>query len=164
MAVSRIPLAVALLLSMSCGWEEAPPPLPPPPPPALTLAGSGEGCYEHVPGEPGRPSVRHTAPWELPERFYLGRNEIASGVGNAPKATKITQAGTYRAMGHWQRIDDNAIRLTWTNGSEGVQVALRRSSTDGLWRGQTEPFSNMGGVVIRSQAVVVRRVADAACQ
>jgi hypothetical protein len=164
MAVSRILLAIALLFSGICGDEDAPPPLPPPPPPDLILTDSQvEGCYEHVPRTPGEPPMRHVAPWEAPERFYLRRSEI-SIVNNPPKGGKITQTDTYPASGHWQRTDDNAIRLTWTNGAEGIRVTLRRSSTDGWWRGHTEPFSNMGGVVIRNQVVVVRRVADVACQ
>ena len=161
MAVLRLWVAVALLFSISCSREEAPPPLPPPP--DLTHTDTQvAGCYEQVLTKPGEPPMRHAAPWEPPERFYLGRSEI-SIVNNPPGGGRITQANGYRASGDWIRTDDNAIRLKWTHGSEGIQVTLRRSSTDGWWRGQTEPFSNMGGVVIRSQAVVVRRVADAAC-
>ena len=160
MAVLRLRVAVALLFSISCGREEAPPPLPPPPDLAHTDT-QVAGCYEHVPPEQGGPPMRHAAPWEPPERFYLRRAEV-NAVGNL-RGGRITQANTYRGSGDWIRTDDNAIRLTWTNGSEGIRVTLRRSSTDGWWRGQTEPSSNMGGVVIRSQAVVVRRVADAAC-
>ena len=159
MAVFRTLLVIGLLLPVGCRRGEAPPPLPPPP--DITGASTQlTGCYEHVAAS-GEPPVSHRAPFSPPERFSL-TNEL--NLGTDSLGAKIIQPNPYKATGHWERTVGDAIRLTWTNGSEGVRVTLQPSIVDRRWRGQTEGFSNMGGVVVFSHAVVVRRVHDAACR
>jgi hypothetical protein len=160
MAISRGPLVAGVLFSLSCGGPNGLPPLPPRPEFAVTN-NQLSGCYQHVAAATGEPRMSHTAPFTPPERFYL-TNE--ANVGPDKLGKKIVQADSYGASGYWEYTGGDAIRLTWTNGSEGVQVTLHPSFSDRLWRGHTQGFSNMGGVVVFSYAVVVRRVWDGACR
>ena len=158
MALARIPAALALLFSVSCSRVEAPP-APPPPPPDLVLTDNQvAGCYERLPAEREQPS----GPWEPPARFFLTNETDVGPAGNPPRGRKVTQAASYRAWGRWELTDNTAIRVTWTNESDGIRATLRRSSTDGLWRGRTEPFSD-GGLAPPGTEISVRRVSDARC-
>ena len=165
MALARTLVALAVLLVVSCKAEA--PPAPPPPPPSVKLRllrdaerllGESKlpGCYEHVPPERGSPPPRHAAPWEPPDRFYLS-TEAAPG-----DRAKVIQADSYRASGTWRRLDDNTIEISWSTDFQWVRLLLRRSS-DSVWRGRTEPFSD-DGLAPPGAEISVRRVSDAHCE
>lgn len=159
MAVARILGAFALLFFVSCSRVEAPPPPLPPPPDLILTDSQVVGCYERVPAGRGEPS----APWEPPARFFLSNERDVRPVGNPPRGRKVIQAASYRGWGRWERTENTAVRVIWTNEYKGIRLTLRRSSTDGLWRGRTEPFSD-DGLAPPGTEISVRRISDAACE
>ena len=156
MALGRILAALGVLFTFGCSRVEAPP-APPPPPPDLILTDSQiAGCYERVPAATGEPR----APWEPPAWFFLSNEKDVRPEGNPPRGHKVTQPANYRAAGHWERTGNTTIRVTWTTDYHGIRVTLRRGSTDGLWRGRTEPFSD-DGLAPPGTDISVRRVSEA---
>ena len=117
------------------------------------------GCYEQVAAAPGEPPN----PWEPPARFFLSNETDVGPAGNLPRGRRVTQAASYRGRERWERTENTAIRVTWTNEYQGVRVILQRSSTEGLWRGRTEPFSD-DGLAPPGTEISVRRVSDVPCE
>ena len=159
MALGRILVALGVLFTVGCSRVEAPPSPPPPPPDVVLTDTQISGCYERVPAATGEPR----APWEPPAWFILRNEKDVRPEGNPPRGHKVTQAASYRAWGRWERTENTAIRVTWTNEYQGIRVTLRRSSADGLWRGQTEPFSD-DGLAPPGTEISVRQVSDVACE
>jgi hypothetical protein len=168
MAFARILVALAVVFTVRCSWAEAPPAPPPPSAKQRLLAEAQRvlrdthvpGCYEHVPPERSGPQFRHAAPWQPPERFYLSTDFTTDPPGDG---AKVMRADSYRASGTWRRLDDNTIEVSWSTDFAGVRVTLRRSSTDGLWRGRTQPFSD-DGLAPPGTEISVRRVSDVPCE
>ena len=80
-----------------------------------------------------------------------------------PEAGRSSKRLATEPRGRWERTENTAARVIWTNEYKGIRLTLRRSSTDGLWRGRTEPFSD-DGLAPPGTEISVRRISDAACE
>ena len=132
------------------------------------------GCYQQAEQAPVAPRP----PWEPPRSFYLTgdlrivyladcRLELLRNRRTDCRPTawrRARQADNYRADGSWQLTDQNTVDISWSTVFHGIHVTLRRGSTDDLWRGRTEPFSDGGSTVPPGREISVRRVTDAMCE
>jgi hypothetical protein len=55
------------------------------------------------------------------------------------------------------------VEITWSDGFEGVRVRLQRGSSDELWRGWMEPYTD-GGTAPAGARVSIQKRDDAACR